>query len=412
MYQASQIYLIFKLKKWYTQAINNSLYQYQYQYQYQYLRGSFMTTPILSLDRFVKIWFSRVEQLPLGGALNEYRLQSHRLRFPNDKLTLISNFEDFSKENQEYIIQFCQKHDIRLVGLREIQIEIEQSTLYEDKKTQCDLLAIARLEIMHDFGNLAAASDIVRTLSPVVKYGIYTDFDMIKLKPLYTKISSPIGLWLDAKFYEDKNGLSIENLSNASFACEESATSFLKIYRQLILERYHKINETIIALNEEKIFNIEEYNQAKESIILASKVDKSLPAALRFRAALKRSCNPKNYDKALKQLVMMISGPKCMQKTFETIMSEEFFPLCKQKNFYGKKQTEAFQAICLISKCLFLNEDDGSWLPSMDKRQETWSKVTKAATTIQSMYRMRKAKNALKELKEKSEASLGLHLPN
>src|SRR5665811_9762 len=108
-----------------------------------------MPTPTLSLNRIIKIWFSRPGQPLLGGALNEYRLISHRLRFPNDEITLVTNLEDFSKDEHEYIHQFCQKHRISLIGLNTIQSEIEKSTL-QDKKTQLDLLGIARLEITQE----------------------------------------------------------------------------------------------------------------------------------------------------------------------------------------------------------------------------------------------------------------------
>lgn len=370
--------------------------------------------PQFSLNRFINIWFSKPGQPPLGGTLNEYRLISHRLRFPNDELTLVTNLEDFSKNDHEYIQQFCQKHRINLIGLNAIQSEIEKSSLH-DKKTQLDLLAIARLEITHECGNLAAASDIIRTLSPVAKCGIYKDFDMIKLKTSNTRIPSPLGLLLDAKFYydEEEEGLSIEALSNAAFICDESKTSFLKVYRELILARYHRIKETIEKLHQEKVFNIAEYHQARQLMQKEGAAQKSLPLALRFRAALKISSIPESYDIALKQLIMTISGPHCMHAAFCTIMTTEFFPFCENHSLSEQQKLQAFKDLCLISRCPFINEDDASWIPSRDHRQTTWQKAKNAATTIQCMYRMHKAKAIVKQLKsQKKENPLTLHLPH
>lgn len=348
-------------------------------------------------SRFTKVWFAKPGQSLLGGSLNEYRLRIHRSRFPNDEITLISNFEDFSKAEQEYVIQFCQHFRIKLMGLNAIQAKIKVSTTLQDQETQIALLNIARLEITHDCGNLAAASDIVRTLSPVAECGIYTDFDMIK-KPMPITITSPLGFLLDGDF--QGADFSLDKLSNAAFACNESATSFLRVYRKLMLERYGSVREIIQELDAKKTFDPSEYNLAKRSMSEFKQVESELPVALRFRAALKRSCTPKSYEKALKGLVEAISGPECMSVAFATMVTGEFLPFCREHKLDVEARMTEFENLSLIRKCPFLNQDDASWIPSMDKREATWKKITtEAATKIQSVLRMYQAKIAARKLK-------------
>lgn len=350
--------------------------------------------------RLSKVWFARPDQHPLGGLLNEHRLKIHRLQFPDDVITLTSNFEDFPPSKQAHTTEFCKENNINLVSLNAIAEQIQHSTTYEDKDTQLALLDVARLEIDLDCGNLGAASDIVRTLSPVAKDKIYSDFDLIRKSewPWDVEIKAPSGFLVDADF-SFKDGLSVSSLSNASFFFDESKTSFLCFYRMMILDRYENLN--ISRLRDEEILNPEEILIAEKAIKeYEQEEEQSLPFVLKLRAALKCSVDQSCYETILKKLVEATSGPNCMMDVLTSIIQSEFIPYCQHNQIYDDKMIEAFINLGLPRQCPFRNEDDTSWILSLDTRQEKWEALLKATEITQSMVRMYNANILLRQKKE------------
>ena len=89
-----------------------------------------------------------------------------------------------------------------------------------------------------------------------------------------------------------------------------------------------------------------------------------------------------------------------MSVAFATMVTGEFLPFCREHKLDVEARMTEFENLSLIRKCSFLNQDDASWIPSMDKREATWKKITtEAATKIQSILRMYQAKIAARKLK-------------
>lgn len=87
------------------------------------------------MKNIYKIWFAKNNDQPLGGALNEYRLSLHRVRFPNDTLHLITNLSILSDKNKKYVAEFCQKYKIQLIDLKDIEKALNVAN-YRDKEIQ------------------------------------------------------------------------------------------------------------------------------------------------------------------------------------------------------------------------------------------------------------------------------------
>lgn len=391
--------------------------------------------PEFDFNKVVKIWFSKPDQHPLGGPFNEYRLVSHRLRFPNDEITLISNFEELSSDKQNQLKAFCNKppfdkKPINLISIHDIERRaqnIKKTPHIKDRKVQLELLKIASLERTLDDGCLAAASDIARTLSGVAG-NPYTDLDRIKLRfvnmaPIGSKpvlkefkggklnLNAPFGLLVNAQFFysETNKRLEVKNLNNDIMACDESKTDFLVYYRALILNRYNNINDAIRELNNNKIFEGKELVLALKSMKEHEKAEEGIPAAIRFRAALKRVCAPERYEIIFKEFILETAGPGCMMDAITEFLQKEFVPTCEAKKLYEQKMIDAFELLGNLYP--FANEDDVSWLNSRNNiRDEKWTGFEKNVIKMQSVFRMFKAKKELEKLKaEASNSSSSLY---
>ena len=195
-------------------------------------------------DHELKIWFSKPNsEEPLGGIENELRLIKARGQVPQHHIRLVYEPNNLTENAKEKLIAFCRRHVIELFSLDDIEVTLHQalhtgSIDTESVQVQLDLLQIAKRECHDEYGNLAAASDIVRILSPALqvdspstnkaRYGtrIYTDFD----EPLSPKIPSSFAL-------EPDELLKTENNNNFLFAA--SADSLvLNIFRQRLLTNY------------------------------------------------------------------------------------------------------------------------------------------------------------------------------
>ena len=331
----------------------------------------------LEINKFVKIWFSNLDlNAPknhiIGGGLNEYRLLQHRKLFPKDELTVISNFSQFPKDHQQYIKNFCQQNNINLVDLTDLEKQLKTSNL-SDKDLQLKLLEIAKQEINSKHGCLTAASDIVRTLSPAAKLGIYTDFDRIKIVSSRSRLPYDHGILLNGCFEVREDGVTLNHLCNDVFAADESRTKFLSWYRQHIYTAYTspiKVKD-ILVKNVMKEKNISKQH-AIAAITFANTRGKEetlvgLPMAMKVRAGARDAITgQKVYDQFLKPYVIGISGPGCMLEAYDDFLEHEFVPYCKKNKLYGAKMVEPF--LNLQFSYPFHNEDDNYWLLSHDTR--------------------------------------------
>ncbi|MES2203737.1 MAG: glycosyltransferase family 88 protein [Pseudomonadota bacterium] len=124
------------------------------------------------LQRHVKIWLSKRKD-EFMSLTNQLRLIKARVTNPDDQISLVYDGRLLSDEAIASLHQFCQTHNIKphdMKNLRHLVKTKEEKfliSMYEDE-----------INNLENGGNLAAASDILRILSPVYSLGVYTDFDV------------------------------------------------------------------------------------------------------------------------------------------------------------------------------------------------------------------------------------------
>jgi hypothetical protein len=144
----------------------------------------------------IKIWLTKPNaRNPLGGFANEIRLIQEKA-YSKRNITLLYEPQNLSHEAHHKLLDFSRRHQIQLMTIDDIQIQLESSTTIsaESRETQFRLLEFARREINDLNGNLAAASDILRTLTPVLQTPtgtprMYIDVDDQLRPSLETSIS-------------------------------------------------------------------------------------------------------------------------------------------------------------------------------------------------------------------------------
>lgn len=127
----------------------------------------------LHLHRHVRIWLSMDEDIFLNPE-NRLRLIRMRVDNPTDTITFIYAKQLLSKYAQEKLHAFCKAHNIEPLDIEDLK-----PNLANDREKE--LMGYAEEEMRraknNTAGNLGAASDILRCLSPVCYKGIYSDFD-------------------------------------------------------------------------------------------------------------------------------------------------------------------------------------------------------------------------------------------
>ncbi|MBS0287029.1 MAG: hypothetical protein JSR17_07025 [Proteobacteria bacterium] len=145
--------------------------------------------------KLYRIWFSDDPDVFMNDE-NKLRFIQLRLKNPQAKLSLVYSSKCLSELSRAQLKAFCERIDITPVDF-----DTEIPALLTDEQDK-QIYELARLEIEHTLndtgGNLAAASDCVRTLLPLIqKYGCYSDFDVeidFSKAPKTVKIYSPIVL--------------------------------------------------------------------------------------------------------------------------------------------------------------------------------------------------------------------------
>ncbi len=371
---------------------------------------------MISVDtnRLVKIWFSKPNNHPLGGILNELRLIRHRAYFPKDDIVLISNFEDFDPATQKELKEFCQRKDVNvsLMGLSIIEESLRKSKSLQDKEAQLRLLQIARDEIRQDSGCLAAASDIVRALTPITSMRrIYTDFDSRKVnKQKLEKLDLPFGYLISGICELSSTGEFVSSyLSNDIFVCDETQTELFVYYRKIMLSLYtEKTTACIMHIFREmrKEQNLPNQNAASflktinSDAFKKSQKDSSISDLFLYRAAAKTSFTAEQFDSFLTKQVSATTGPDALLHAAKLVIPPEFTRACDKRKIPKAKRAQYFDAVSLEQQMvmktgnqfLFINEDDSSWRSTEDSRQSKLKEYEKAAKLIFTQYRNKKAK--------------------
>lgn len=354
----------------------------------------------LRTDKIVKIWFSSPGTPPLGHPVNKARLRQHRASFPNDQIFLISNYEGFEDDKKRELEEFCSATKITLISLDNIEDQLNASDI-PDKKLQLSLLKIAREEIRSEHGCLAAASDIIRVLSPVVSLGGYMDVDDVKLSAMGQHITSKLGLVLDVTFDKQPR---VTHAGNTPIFCDESKNNFLQYYRRRILESYTRgplveLNDHFRALFIPRIRDHLAALMLKQIIIECAKGSKELQnrlineVDLAFMKDLEASDfiqlrhkivndlpSPSN---ALKLCVLAASGPNCLQFSLDKWLQEELEKHLKKLGYNVRKdQSTCWQILNQIDletaeiSGEFKNrhENDTVWLSAEDDSDKNYQK--------------------------------------
>lgn len=207
---------------------------------------------VLSFKRFFWIWFSK-DPAQFMGIENEVRLIRARHLHKNTEFTLVYSEKVLDSETLVKLKTFTKKHNIKLLDFDK---ELPHFLKHEiDKK----IYQLAKDEIAYSQdeqgGNLAAASDCVRTLIPLIEnWGNYTDFDVRFnfSKKRTCQVKSPVVLKVDID--REKLNIPIPSLNNdLMFVARESdqktltsdAIHRIRLVQKQILKRYSDVEAAL-----------------------------------------------------------------------------------------------------------------------------------------------------------------------
>lgn len=122
----------------------------------------------------LRIWFSGKKDVFLNEE-NQLRMVRFREKNPRANVTFVYSSKMLSDETHEKLKSFCRRHhftplDFDTALLDECFNQVDKD-LYQLAKTELDAY------IRHEGGNLAAASDLTRFITPLLVKGTYSDFD-------------------------------------------------------------------------------------------------------------------------------------------------------------------------------------------------------------------------------------------
>jgi hypothetical protein len=132
---------------------------------------------LIDTNKIFKVWFSNNPNVFLNIE-NQLRLSNLRNNNPSAQITLVYSASLLSSESLQKMEAFCAENKIISLDINSADVTSYLDTQYEQK-----LHALANDElnkwILHEGGNPAAASDMVRLIKIIIdRCGIYTDFDV------------------------------------------------------------------------------------------------------------------------------------------------------------------------------------------------------------------------------------------
>jgi len=141
--------------------------------------------------RHVKIWLSTNEDSFLNYE-NQLRLGAMRTKNPDDEINLVYSQSLLLDKSHNELFAYCDKHNITPIS---IEIDIIPNCKTDQELSLAELYNNEIKNLKNGGGNPAAASDILRWISPVYNLGTYTDFDVevdTKEIPAMIEIKSPL----------------------------------------------------------------------------------------------------------------------------------------------------------------------------------------------------------------------------
>lgn len=128
----------------------------------------------INTKEFVKIWFSRDPSVFMNFT-NQLRMIRFRNTNKTAKITLIYSSKMLHEQANKDFLRFCKQYNIIPWDFDTALKKVINRVGSREEK---ELLQLADQELENTLlGNVAAASDIVRLLRPVLRRGIYSDVD-------------------------------------------------------------------------------------------------------------------------------------------------------------------------------------------------------------------------------------------
>ncbi len=216
-----------------------------------------------STQHELKIWFTKPSSDdPLGGIHNEIRLLNAIKRYPEHHFRLIYEPKNLSHIGQARLNKFCEQQGIELFSLDNIEDELQRclkdgSLDASSATTQLALLEMARKESQSEWGNLAAASDIVRTLTPALRVSSQDEEGLLQTvgTRIYTDFDESLAVGLpDILLLKKGELLKVKDNNNCLFP-QDSESNTLKKVREIIFNQYQEENiDSLVSNVVEKSF--------------------------------------------------------------------------------------------------------------------------------------------------------------
>ena len=179
----------------------------------------------------VKIWLSGTSTLFMTER-NQNRLLETRKQNPDLELHLVYDSQLLNDREKLRVRNFCYQHKFSPFDIRQVINNPDKFQLTEKERKLLTLYA-EEINNLDNGGNLAAASDILRWISPVYTLGSYCDLDVsinTALLPKTVSVSSPLLLNV---------GHELRYCDNATIAIidKEAAESDISCIQIMIIER-------------------------------------------------------------------------------------------------------------------------------------------------------------------------------
>lgn len=125
----------------------------------------------IDLKNHVKIWFSKDCDVFLPSICKR-RIAEILKQHPENKVCLVVDKSLLSEKGKKESDDFFEIYSsrIEIIDLDELTPQLDEIEL--------QLYFLVKAELTHPFGNVAAASDMVRWFKPVLEKGCYADFDI------------------------------------------------------------------------------------------------------------------------------------------------------------------------------------------------------------------------------------------
>jgi hypothetical protein len=191
----------------------------------------------------VKIWITPDScNEPLGFSQNEQRIINEREKNPHHSIRLVYEPKQLSNSAKSKLTRLSENLSIELMTLDDIEEELRSqqgSSITEDSANlQLKLLKIAKEESTNPDGCLAAASDILRTLTPVLQVKNTDTGELVSETRLYTDFDTKPHLELPKTIEVQEDSLLMADRINNALFCPNPEGLVMQQIRRNIYKNY------------------------------------------------------------------------------------------------------------------------------------------------------------------------------